>query len=209
MFKRIETKEIPQINEWLFPKTTVILISGKAGVGKTTAARYIQEYLHSEVTGYSYITHFATGVKKLAFIMGWNGQKDEKGRKLLQEVGNLGRCYRGDAWVDFMIRHLQGTVPGELLDVIIVDDWRFPNESFYFFKRKDEYKVFTISVKSPPERELLRGTEEWEDISETSLDNYKGFNYIVGNYGTMEVFEYDVINVLLDIIEESKQGGKP
>jgi dephospho-CoA kinase len=208
MYKKTTKVEDVLINEWLFPKTTVILISGKVGVGKTTAARYIQDYLLRNITGYSYITHFATGVKKVAYLMGWDGQKNKKGRQFLQKVGNLGRWYRGDAWVNFMLKHLRETVPEELLDVIVVDDWRFPNEANYFFEN-ERFKVFTINIKAPPERELLRGTDEWEDISETSLDNYKYFNYIIENYDTMEVFEYDVINVLLDIIKESKQGGKP
>lgn len=206
MYKQIEVKEVPEINEWLFPKTTVILISGKAGVGKTTAAKLIYNYLTSKVTTYVILTNFAWGVKKVAAIMNWNRKKDVKGRKLLQDIGNLGREYDEDAWVDFMIKELQKGVPEELIDIIIVDDWRFLNEANYFFKNRG-YKIFTININSP-EREFLKGTEECEDISETSLDNYKNFNYIIENKDSFEVFEYDVINVLLDIIEESKQGGK-
>jgi dephospho-CoA kinase len=209
MYKRVETKEVPQINEWLFPRTTVILVSGKAGVGKTTAAEYIQDYLTSNITAYSYLTHFALGVKAIAYDMGWNGVKDEKGRKLLQDIGNVGREYNKDTWVNFMMDSIWKQIPEELLDIIIVDDWRFPNEAEYFIRNPELYNIFTINIKAPPEREMLRGKDGWDDISETSLDEYKYFNYVVNNFDTLEVFEYDVINVLMDIIEESKQGGKP
>ena len=209
MYKRVKFKEFPQINEWLFPKTTVILISGRAGVGKTTVAEAMKTYLSNEVTKYSYITHFAIGVKMVAYLMGWDGQKDEVGRKLLQDVGNFGREYNKDAWVNFMVKHLNETVPEELLDVVIIDDWRFPNEANYFLERPEQYKVFTINIKSTSDRELLRGTREWKDISETSLKNYKYFNYIFTNYSSLEDFEHEIIEVLLDIILESKQGGKP
>lgn len=208
MYKRIKFKEFPEINEWMFPQVTVILVGGKAGVGKTTAAGFIQNYLKEEVTNYSYITHFALGVKEVAYSIGWDGKKDARGRKLLQDVGNFGREYNKDAWVNFLINDIHETIPEELLDVIIVDDWRFPNEANYFLERSDKYKVFTINIKSP-EREVLRGTREWKDVSETSLNNYKYFDYIISNRNSLEVLERDTINVLLDIISESKQGGKP
>lgn len=209
MYKRVKFKKFPQINEWMFPKTTVILISGRAGVGKTTVAEAMKTYLSNEVTKYVHTAHFAIGVKMIAYLIGWDGNKDAEGRKLLQDIGNFGREYDKDAWVNFMIKHLNETVPEELLDVVIVDDWRFPNEADYFLERHEKYRVFTINIKSTPEREVLRGTREWKDVSETSLDNWKYFKYILTNYGSLEDFEHEIIELLLDIILESKQGGKP
>lgn len=206
MYKRVKFKGFPEINEWLFPRTTVILISGKAGVGKTTAANFIHSYLQDKITTYSYLAHFATGIKMVAYLMGWDGQKDKRGRRFLQEIGYLGRDYSETAWVEFMLKHLGETVPEELLDVVIVDDWRFPNEAKYFFE-SDQYNTFSVRIKSP-RLERLRGTREYKDTSETSLDNYKDFDYLIRNSDTLEVFEHEVINVLMDIIEESKKGGK-
>ena len=207
MYKRIKFEEFPEINEWLFPRVTVILVSGKAGVGKTTAANFIRDYLDKKITEYSYLSHFALGVKEVAFAIGWDGKKDTKGRKLLQDIGNFGREYNKDAWVNYLINHIHETIPDEMLDVLIVDDWRFPNEAKYFLDRPELYTTFTINIQSP-QREILRGTREWKDISETSLNNYKYFDYIIKNHNSLEVFEYDTINVLMDIISESKKGGK-
>jgi hypothetical protein len=207
MYKRIEVKKIPEINEWLFPKVTVILISGKAGVGKTTAAFFIRDYLMKNVTEYCYLSHFAKGVKDVALAMGWDEKKDDRGRKLLQDVGNFGREYNKDAWVNYLIDHVDSIIPEGLLDVLIVDDWRFPNEAAYFKDKPERYKIFTINIQSP-KREILRGTRAWKDISETSLDGYKYFDYVIKNLDTLEVFEKQTVDVLLDIIEESKKGGK-
>jgi len=207
MYKRIKFKKFPEINEWLFPKITIILVGGKAGVGKTTAANFINSYLDKEVTSYNYIGSFALGVKHVASMMGWNWEKDTKGRKLLQDVGNLGREYDKDTWINYLLNHMKENIPEELLDIIIVDDWRFPNEAEYFLSRPELYKVFTINIKSP-QREILKGTREWKDVSENSLNDYKSFDYIINNNKDLEGFKEDVEGVLLDIISESKKGGK-
>lgn len=210
MYKRtrFNPNQFPLINEWLFPKRTIILISGKAGVGKSTSAKFIHNYLEDNITKHSYIGSFATGVKDVASMLGWNGEKDSNGRKLLQDIGNFGREYDKDVWVKYLLDQIYLNIPEELLDVIIIDDWRFPNEAEYFLSRPNEYKVFTINIESPP-LEILRGTREWKDVSETSLNGYKKFDYIIKNLSDIEDLEKIVVDVLMDIIAESKKGGKP
>ena len=69
----------------------IVLFSGKAGTGKTTASNYLL-YL-AEKNGY--LLHFATMVKDIAKrYFWWDGVKDEKGRRLLQEIGRTGRNYK-------------------------------------------------------------------------------------------------------------------
>jgi len=210
MLKRIKfKKQKPEINEWLFPKTTTILVSGKAGVGKTTVANNLRNYLDAEqITPYALVVPFALGVKEVAKSMGWDSKKDTRGRKLLQDIGNLGREYNENAWVDYLMDYIGNNLPQEMIDIIIIDDWRFPNESDYFLNRPELYTTFMINVQSP-KREVLKGTSYYKDVSETSLDGYNKFNYIIENHGTLEDLETKSVNVLYDIIEESKKGGKP
>lgn len=207
MFKRVKFSKKPEINEWLFPKTTVILISGKAGVGKTTTANYIKNHLDNEITPFSMVTHFALGVKEVAKFLGWDGNKDTKGRRLLQELGNVGREYDVDVWIKYLLDFIRRRVPDELFEVMIIDDWRFPNESKYFLDKPELYKVFTINIRAP-KREVLKGTGAYKDVSETALDGYSHFDYILDNSGTLEELEALSVNVLFDIIEKSKKGGK-
>lgn len=107
--------------------THFICISGQARHGKDTTAEIINDTLSS--AGYSVLTiHYADLLKFICkTFFGWNGEKDEKGRTLLQRVGT--DCIRAqdpDYWVDFVanaVRMFPNT-----WDFVIVPDTRFPNE---------------------------------------------------------------------------------
>lgn len=96
------------------PYPPIIGLAGKAGAGKSTTAAAMLEAL-----GRPYcIQSFASPVREIALAMGWDGVKDEKGRKLLVAVGMAGRAYGADTWIkqlDFTKR-------------CVIDDVRFPNE---------------------------------------------------------------------------------
>lgn len=107
--------------------THFILCSGKARHGKDTSAEIIKENL--EERGYSVlITHYADLLKFICKnFFGWNGEKDEAGRTLLQQVGtNCIREQDPDYWVDF-VANLVRMFPDKYAFVII-PDVRFPNE---------------------------------------------------------------------------------
>lgn len=66
---------------------------GLAGSGKDTAAEALVEL------GY-WTNAFAAALKDLAFQFGWNGQKDERGRALLQDLGMAARKYNPNFWIE-------------------------------------------------------------------------------------------------------------
>jgi hypothetical protein len=88
--------------------------------GKTTVANFIKQHISAEVRP------FAGPLKRIAITMGWNGQKDEKGRRLLQLLGTqCGReCIRDDIWTQLWLDEAQ-----KLGGHIIADDVRFPDEA--------------------------------------------------------------------------------
>jgi len=100
-------------------------IAGKAGAGKSTIGHFLNNLIPE-----SFILPFADEVKNVAKYMGWDGQKDEKGRRLLQLIGTeCGRmCINSDLWVtrwlDTAYRHAD---IGRR--IIIADDVRFENEA--------------------------------------------------------------------------------
>lgn len=78
----------------------VILIGlcGRAGAGKNAVADGIQKFY-----GDSLVVQlaFADAVKEIARSFGWNGKKDERGRRLLQVVGTeAGREYDPNIWIN-------------------------------------------------------------------------------------------------------------
>jgi dephospho-CoA kinase len=97
----------------------LIAFTGLAQTGKTTAANFIPG---------AKILSFADPVKQIAYSsFGWDGVKDEKGRRLLQIIGTeCGRAYDKDIWVKKM-RELIAVTVGQN-DIIAIDDCRFDNE---------------------------------------------------------------------------------
>jgi hypothetical protein len=169
----ITAQETPSMS-----KTLCFLFSGKAGVGKT----YCSDMM-ARLTDEAGLTHFkslfAYGVKRTAKCMGWDGQKDDKGRHLLQEIGKLGRLYDPDLWAKSAFSFIENS-DGYPYDCVFIDDWRFKNEYHYIGMNQPLYKVVPIRVHAP-DREMLRGKVYYADISETELDSFPWFRYIVYN----------------------------
>lgn len=71
----------------------LIAFCGKAGAGKTTAVKLLSLMVTKHVN-----IKMAQPIYDLANAFGWNGEKDNRGRKLLQEIGDVGRRYSED-WI--------------------------------------------------------------------------------------------------------------
>lgn len=105
----------------------VILISGKARHGKDTVAGFMKEALEEQGQRVL-VCHYGDLVKYICTtFFGWDGQKDEAGRSLLQRVGtDVIRRQCEDYWVRFILEVL-GFFPNEW-DYVLIPDCRFPNE---------------------------------------------------------------------------------
>ena len=105
----------------------IIGIAGRAGAGKSTIAEMLVKALGGGT--HVKIIPFAKPLKEFARKLGWDGNKDAKGRRLLQLLGtDVGReCIDEDIWV----KHWCSLCDDALRDGynhILVDDMRFPNE---------------------------------------------------------------------------------
>lgn len=171
-------------------RTILILISGKAGVGKSTLAKLLLEYLVERYDGIKVkVAPFAQGVKSIAARLGWNGQKDAKGRALLQGIGLVGRDYNPDVWVNATFSAIENHQDYPF-HVVIVDDWRFPNE-LDVANKFILYEPVTVRVEAST-REALLGTPEYNDVSEMSLPSAKTipyYNFVVDNSTSMEALD--------------------
>ena len=168
-------------------KTVFILVSGKAGVGKTTLSDYLSQKL-SNIAGISVLnTAFALPIKRIAYsVFGWDGEKDSKGRRLLQVIGTeAGREYNENIWVK---KTLDFALTSSIFppNFVIVDDWRYPNELSYIEEQKF-HDVLPIRVEAP-NRESLKGTSEAKHVSETSLQS--GYNEL-GSWNSYYKFVVD------------------
>ena len=161
---------------------TVILLSGKAEAGKTTAANILKNIMEKD-SGLRIITpSFGNYVKFIASkYYGWDGKKDENGRSLLQKIGTDSvRRKRPDFWVESVINLLDALDYD--FDVAIIDDVRFENEISSFYSKTD-YSVFSMRI-TRGEHENSLTPEQRKHESEVALDNYSLFDlYIENNAG--------------------------
>jgi chloramphenicol 3-O-phosphotransferase len=176
----------------------IILISGKIGAGKTTLAQYLLESFKEKDFNHIKITSFARAVKSIASTcFFWDGQKDERGRKLLQDIGRAGRNYDKDIWANILIEDIYRDDGTYFPDAIIIDDWRFPNE---FNRIIEAFKVNVIKVR------VIRskGSVDNNDISETSLTDDMSLTYDVSvfNKGSLE----DLKSYAKEIVEYILKG---
>jgi len=184
-------------------KQIIFLVTGKAGVGKTSFAIACNTICF-HMAFKSKLMAFADEIKNTAQLLGWDRKKDERGRRFLLELGKAGRNYYIDMWA----KHLFDKVD-EFTDFVFVDDWRFDNE-YRFFKRivkesKGTVDLYLVKIESP-ERESLRGTSLYTDESEVDLNNLDPsvYNYVINNEGTLE----DLYNKALDVIKDVKKNLK-
>ena len=168
-----------------------ICISGKAQNGKDTSAEIFKNEL--VIRGHSVLViHQADLLKYICkSFFNWNGEKDEAGRTLLQQVGsNVIRKVEPDFWVDFIVK-----VTGffkDTWDYIIIPDTRFPNELEKL--KADDANVFHVRVirknfKSPLTEEQQRHP------SETALDGIESDFTLINDKGIDDLYG-DVVSIL-------------
>ena len=142
----------------------IVPVSGKARAGKDFFSALLAMELEN-LGYYAQVIHYATAIKRDCRIkFGWNGEKDEAGRSLLQWYGtDVVRAEHEDTWVWCAQNHI-----GEV-DFVILPDTRFRNEIDYW---RDKYPVVSIRLQraDTPESDLT--DEQRKHRSEMELDDY-------------------------------------
>jgi len=173
----------------------IFLISGKARNGKDTTADIIRNYYdkkNMKTTNDSYAYYMKDYAKR---ITGWDGSDETKPREFLQQFGtNLVRSKIDDNFfIDRMVGDLK--VFEYFYDIVTISDGRFPNELDTIKNNFDNVTTFKIYR---PNFDNGLTEEQKEHPSETALDNYENYDYVVENNGTVE----DLRNKIEKILEE-------
>ena len=173
-----------------------ICISGKAQNGKDTVANLLKSELESQK--YSVlIIHQADLLKFICKnYFGWNGEKDDYGRTLLQKVGtDVIRQKSPDFWVDF-IERVTAFFDGSW-DYILVPDTRFPNEIERL--RTQTSEVIHVRITRPDFLSPL-SPEQQKHPSETALDNTVADYNIINDDG-LDSLQKKIKNLINKILE--------
>ena len=162
----------------------ILAISGHAQNGKDTIAGLIRNQLKADGKSVL-VTHYADLLKYMCrTFFDWDGNKDERGRHILQYVGtDIIRKQAPDFWVDFISNVL--TYFNDNWDWVIIPDSRFPNEIEKL--ATNGFDVTHIRVIRPNFKSPLTA-EQQKHPSETALDNVKPDFYIY-NEGSLEELE--------------------
>lgn len=169
---------------------TIFIISGKSGSGKDTIANIMRELY--EENGFKCITlHYADLVKFYCTkYYNWNGEKDVAGRTLLQMVGtDMVRHKFPDYWAETIAKFLAAATND--FDYAFIPDARFPNE-IEIVKKYNPNITKVIKIERYNEDGTLYVNPNFTERqklhpSETSLDNYEDFDYIIENYNLDEL----------------------
>ena len=156
---------------------------GLAGSGKDTAAAIVCRKLnHKQLS-------FATKLKDVCMTLGWDGHKDTRGRKLLQNMGMAFREYNPNTWIDEVDKTLDRSLHHVFADV------RFANEAEYI---KNQLNGVIIRVVRPS----LVFTETHQHVSEAG-QNQIAVDYNLLNDGSLEDLETALMLVIN--IEKTKR----
>ena len=151
----------------------VFLIAGKAGSGKNEVAVKIKQLLPKTV-----ITSISKYIKLFALeYTDLDGRDFNKPRRFLQTMGD--KIRRVDEY--FFINRIKEDLKIYSLDYdnVIISDIRLIKE-IEEFKKDSNNEIITIKVISSKSKRNLT-QEEQNHITETELDNYNKFDYIIEN----------------------------
>lgn len=156
-------------------KPLVILINGKARSGKDFLAELIKEHNIKNVS----ILHNAAAVKTIAKnFFGWDGIKDEKGRRLLIDISNVAYNYDDYFWE----RKTENNIIPLYDEIIVIPDFRYTKTNQYF--RGKGYRVITVYIEMDKDINDINN-EVKNDLTEQKQDIK--FDYeIVNEYGNVE-----------------------
>jgi hypothetical protein len=109
------------------PKDLIIYgCCGDICAGKDTVGRLMYPW------GFRALS-FGDALKDTAIHLGWNGKKDEEGRRLLQHTGDVGREYNINIWVEKLAERLEREYASGMRRFVI-PDCRLENEILWVVK---------------------------------------------------------------------------
>nr|MBP3259364.1 hypothetical protein [Bacilli bacterium] len=156
--------------EFVKKNTKIYILSGKSGSGKDTVASMIKNMINKKVISLAYASYLKMYAKE---VLGWDGN-DPKPRDFLQQLGV--ELIKNNIDKKMLVRRMIEDIKvyNYFYDVIIITDARFPDEIDDIKANFDNVTVLHLS-----DRENKLTDKEKMHATETSLNNYNNYDYVV------------------------------
>lgn len=171
----------------------IFIVSGKARSGKDLVSDLICNYYKDKkCKKLSYAYYLKQYVKD---ITGWNGSEEDKPRDILQQIGiELIKEKISETFlIDRIIEDIK--IYSYFYDIIVITDARLVNE--IDLPKKNFNNIITIRVNKKSDNGLTNIQKN--HITETDLDNYNNFDYILDNNKNYEELVDNLNKVLKEV----------
>lgn len=178
-------------------KPKIFIVSGKANSGKDTTCELINNYVKLKELN-SINLQFSSYIKMYAkVISGWNGSEDTKPRALLQELGT--EIIRNKIDNKFFIKRIIDDIKvySYYCDVITISDARMPEEIDEIYNYFDN--VYRINIRRDNYNNNLLDNEK-KHLTETALDGYNNYDYIINNDSSIEALNDKIKNIIDEVL---------
>lgn len=171
----------------------IYIVCGKARHGKDTIAEMIRHYYienHYDVLNLQYSSYIKEYAKK---ISNWDGSEETKPRELLQQLGtNVIRDKIDEA---FFVKKIVDDIKvySFFFDVLTISDARFKLE---VDTPRDNFENVVIIRVNRPNFDNGLTEEQKMHRTETDLDDYKNYDYVIENDGNLEDLKEKVTEIL-------------
>lgn len=166
---------------YTYKEPLIFVLSGKAKSGKNLIADKIENYYKNKrCIQISYAFYLKNYVKN---IYDWNGSEEEKPRELLQKIGI--DLIKNKIDSNLLIRRVCEDIKvySYFYDIIIITDARLKDE--IEIPKRLFNNVVTIRIDSIYYDKKMT-IEQMNHITETNLDNYDKFDYIINDFDKLE-----------------------
>lgn len=175
----------------------VVVINGRGGSGKDTFISYCQKH-YQEIINISTIDE----IKSVARTIGWNGKKDEKGRKLLSEIKRILKEYNDKPYreiskkINSIIENDRSSFLSNKFTILFVHS-REPEE---IARLVEDFNASTLLVNSSLKITLGNNSDD-------QVEQYV-YDYVIKNDRTKKDLEKEAKSFIKGIVKKAEVASE-
>lgn len=178
----------------------IIIINGAGGAGKDSFVESAIRYAEKEGNLFIRNLSCVTLVKAMAYDLGWNGKKDEKGRRFLSDIKDALERYN-DAPFQDVLQHIINFLSRKEAD---------PDHTIIFIHVREPKDIARWVKETDAKTLLIRraGIETFNNHADQNVYDYDyDFTYV--NDGSLDKLEQDAIDFIKWIDAKSWESHLP